>query len=106
LGRRERSVSCAGHIYFFTTQSLRNLYEAAGFSTVKLDYVGRSLTLERLFYNIGVMTKSTRVKNSLSRIPERLGLRRLKLYLNFRDMQRVCVRKVAPAGSVSRPSGA
>ena len=46
LGRRERSVSCGGHIYFFTTSSLRKLYEAAGFETVKLDYVGRSLTAD------------------------------------------------------------
>jgi SAM-dependent methyltransferase len=95
LGRRERSVSCGGHLYFFTTRTLRNLYEAAGFKTVQVDYVGRSLTAERLCYNLGVMSKSPKVKRSLERAAERLKLRRLRLHLNLRDMQRVCVQKVA-----------
>ncbi len=52
MGRRERSLSCNGHIYFFTTESLRKLYEMAGFRTVEFRCVGRSLTLERLLYNV------------------------------------------------------
>ena len=32
LGRRERSLRCSGHCYFFTTQTLQKLYDAAGFS--------------------------------------------------------------------------
>ena len=40
LGRRERSVSCGGHIYFFTTNTLKNLYEAAGFKTVQARLCG------------------------------------------------------------------
>jgi SAM-dependent methyltransferase len=106
LGRRERSISCAGHIYFFTTRSLRHLYEAAGFSTLRLDYVGRSLTAERLLYNLGVMSKSQRVQHSLSRLSQRLGLERMKLYLNFRDMQRVCVQKVASTRTALQPTAA
>jgi SAM-dependent methyltransferase len=101
LGRRERSVSCGGHIYFFTTQTLRNLYEAAGFKTVQLDYVGRSLTVERLLYNVGVMSKSLKVRRALDRVSDRLGLKNVNLYLNFRDMQRVCVQKVTTASMVS-----
>ncbi len=97
LGRRERSLGCIGHIYFFTTQSLKNLYEAAGFKTVRLDYVGRSLTAERLLYNVGVISRSPKLKWRLDRISDRLGLRNWKFYLNFRDMQRVCVQKVAQA---------
>ena len=105
LGRRERSVSCGGHIYFFTTSSLKKLYEAAGFETVKLDYVGRTLTGERLLYNLAVMSKSPKLRQSLSKLSDRVGLERLKLYLNFRDMQRVCVRKTASPSRVSRSSG-
>ena len=60
LGRRERSLSCNGHIYFFTTDTLKKLYEAAGFREVKLAYTGRSLTADRLAWNIGVMSKSER----------------------------------------------
>jgi SAM-dependent methyltransferase len=101
LGRRERSVACNGHIYFFTTDSLRKLYEAAGFETVQLDYVGRSLTGERILYNVGVISKSPRIKASLERLSYRLGLERLKFRFNLRDMQRVCVRKVAPVPASS-----
>ena len=97
LGRRERSISCSGHIYFFTTESLRNLYRAAGFKTVQLDYVGRSLTVDRLFYNIGVISKSEGVKKALRKVSNKMHLNKLNLYLNLRDMQRVCVQKLTPA---------
>jgi SAM-dependent methyltransferase len=106
MGRRERSVSCGGHIYFFTTSSLRTLYEAAGFETVQLDYVGRSLTAERLLYNVAVMSKSPKLRQSLHRISNRTGLEKIKLYLNFRDMQRVCVRKTGSASRASRSAEA
>jgi SAM-dependent methyltransferase len=101
MGRRERSVSCGGHIYFFTTQSLKNLYEAAGFETVRLDYVGRSLTVERLMYNLGVVSKSEATQKLLERLSSGLGLKKVNLHLNFRDMQRVCVQK---SGSVASPA--
>jgi SAM-dependent methyltransferase len=104
LGRRERSVSCGGHLYFFTTRTLRNLYEAAGFKTVQVDYVGRSLTAERLFYNLGVMSKSPKVKRSLVQAADRLKLSKLILYLNVRDMQRVCVQKVASVDTAAQPA--
>ncbi len=95
LGKRERSLNCNGHIYFFTTQTLKKLYEAAGFREVKVAYTGRSLTADRLAWNIGVMSKSDRVKGWLDRMSRRLKLEKLRLYLNMRDMQRVCVQKVA-----------
>ncbi len=101
LGRRERSLACSGHIYFFTTQTLKNLYEAAGFKTVRLDYVGRSLTAERLLYNLGLISRSSRVKHGLNQISDRLRLKTWKLHLNFRDMQRVCVQKAAVASTLS-----
>jgi SAM-dependent methyltransferase len=94
LGRRERSLSCEGHIYFFTTQTLRSFYEAAGFETRQLDYVGRSLTVDRLLWNVGVVSKSARFQTTLTSASRKLGLNKVHLYLNLGDMQRVCVRKV------------
>jgi SAM-dependent methyltransferase len=94
LGRRERSINCIGHIYFFTTRTLKNLYEAAGFRTLQLDYVGRSLTVDRLFWNVGVISKSKRFSQGLAQVSQKIGLNKIHLYLNFRDMQRVCVQKV------------
>jgi 2-polyprenyl-3-methyl-5-hydroxy-6-metoxy-1,4-benzoquinol methylase len=99
FGRRERSISCSGHIYFFTTQTLKSLYEAAGFKAVQLGYVGRSLTLGRLLYNVGVMSKSQKVSKALARVSESLHLDKVGMYLNVRDMQRACVQKVVPSMS-------
>lgn len=93
LGRRERSLSCDGHIFFFTTESLSRVYTRAGFELEKIDYVGRSLTLDRLAYNLGVMSKSPVIQRGLIQAARRLFLNQLRLRLNMRDMQRVCLRK-------------
>lgn len=93
LGRRERSLSCNGHIYFFTTGSLRDVYTKAGFAEVRTDYVGRTLTLDRLAYNIGVMSKSPAFKEKAIAGSRRLGLQNHSITLNARDMQRVCLVK-------------
>jgi SAM-dependent methyltransferase len=93
LGRRERSVSCNGHIYFFTTESLRKTYEKAGFETVKLQIVGRSLSMERLLWNVGVMSKSRAVQSLLERVSTTFGFNKLNFRLNMHDMQRVIIRK-------------
>ena len=94
LGRRERSLSCEGHVYFFTNDSLRKCYETAGFRIVEHRCVGRSLTLNRLAYNFGVMSKSPRFQHMADAVTRALRLYRASIYLNVRDMQRVCVQKV------------
>ena len=94
LGRRERSLSCDAHIYFFTSESLGKLYGLAGFRKIKLWYVGRTLSLERLMWNFGVMSKSEKAKERLANISRNLRLNSVRIYLNTRDMQRVCVEKV------------
>lgn len=93
LGRRERSISCDGHIYFFTSKSLRDLCEAAGFGMVQLDYVGRTLTLDRLFWNVGVVSKLAAIQSAIGRISRALHFERIHIHLNLRDMQRVCLRR-------------
>jgi SAM-dependent methyltransferase len=93
LGRRERSLSCDGHIYFFTEASLRNCYEGAGFRRVDFRPVGRTLTLNRLALNLGIMTKNRRIKQWLENASRVFGLNKIRLYLNTGDMQRVCLVK-------------
>ena len=97
LGRRERSLSCDGHIYFFTTDTLRRAYEKAGFSLVQFQCVGRSLTLERLVYNVGVISKSPIILRTITSISRRLMFHKLSITINVRDMQRVCVQKAVTA---------
>ena len=95
LGRRERSLSCDGHIYFFTAATLARMATAAGFKIVRTDYVGRSLTLDRLLYNVGVMTKSSAAQRGLTRLSTFMRLNQRAVTLNLRDMQRVYLEKVA-----------
>ena len=95
LGKRERSISCDGHIYFFTSDSLEKLYSLAAFRRVKLWYTGRTLNLERLMWNLGVMSKNETVKTLLAFISRYLHLNKVRIYLNTHDMQRVCVQKAS-----------
>lgn len=95
LGKRERSLSCDGHIYFFTTDTLRKLTEKAGFIYQQLRYVGRSLSLDRLAWNVGVMSKSKAVKDTLAKLSHAAHFEKLHFRLNMRDMQRIVVQKPA-----------
>lgn len=93
LGRRERSVSCDGHIYFFTSQSLQQTAEKAGLELVQRKYVGRHLTLDRLAWNLGVVSKSKIVQRSIASLSRKLRLQDRALHLNVGDMQRLYLRK-------------
>lgn len=93
MGRRERSLSnCDGHIYFFTVPSLSALLEKNGFAVERVDLVGRTLTADRLLYNVGVMSRSTGVQKLLASTGSALGLDKLELHVNIRDMQRIYCR--------------
>jgi SAM-dependent methyltransferase len=93
FGRRERSINnCHGHIYFFTVPSLRRLLEQAGFEVFRVDLVGRTLTVERLLYNIGIMTRNQKIIGFLCRLGAKLRLDRFHVHVNVRDMQRLYCR--------------
>ncbi|MGB8368894.1 MAG: methyltransferase domain-containing protein [Limisphaerales bacterium] len=90
LGRRERSLAnCDGHIFFFTVTTLRKMFEKCGFEVVRSDLVGRTLTWERLFYNIGVITHSSRIQRWLASLSATLHLDRFRIHINARDIQRI-----------------
>lgn len=93
LRHRERSVSCDGHIYFFTTTTLREIGEKAGFKYAFVNYVGRSLSAARLLWNIGVMSKSRRAQVAIGKLSKFARLNKVPLRLNARDMQRMVLRK-------------
>lgn len=91
LRHRERSVRCDGHIYFFTRKSLTRLVEDHGFKVLKYEKVGRTLTMERFFTNLGIVTGK---KELFSRLSDKLNLDRHVIRINLRDMQRIyCFRK-------------
>ena len=93
LGRRERSVSCEGHIYFFTSATLARISEKAGFQVLRADRVGRSMNLSRLVYNIGVMSKSPTIQGVLSKAARSSRFDRLSFSLNVRDMEPIYLGK-------------
>ena len=93
LGKRERSLSCDGHIYFFTSTTLAEMARRCGFEVLTTSFVGRSLTMDRLLYNVGVVSKSDRLRGLLRRMSMRLNLNKVPLYLNLRDMERIYLRK-------------
>lgn len=95
LGQRERSINnCPGHIYFFTVPTLRQVLEKAGFEVVRTDLVGRTLTVDRVLLNIGVVSRSKPVLRALLRTGEALKLDRWRVHLNLRDMQRIYCRAI------------
>lgn len=61
LGRRERSLSCDGHIFFYTQDTLTRLLQDCGFTTLRAERVGRTMSLARLLWNFGVMSKSASI---------------------------------------------
>jgi len=95
LGRRERSLSCEGHIYFFTTKTLRAISEKAGFVVEQSDKVGRSLTIGRLAYNLGVITRSKALGRAIQQGARRIGLENTSMTFNVRDMERIYLAKPA-----------
>ena len=96
LGRRERSLSCDGHVYFYTARTLAALLERCGFEIVRERRVGRTMSLGRLLWNLGVMSKSKMLARLIERACAALDLaRRGRLYLNAGDMLRVHARKRA-----------
>lgn len=93
LGHRERSLRCDGHVYFFTFDTLRRSYEKAGFREVETRAVGRTLSVDRLLWNIGTVCGSQALRTGLGRLARGGRLDGLRLTLSLRDMQRVVVRK-------------
>jgi SAM-dependent methyltransferase len=95
LGKRERSLSCDGHIYFYTTDTLTALLKQNGFEIARVEKVGRTMSIDRMLWNFGIMSKSKTVKDWVKKIGQSKQMRDRYLYLNLRDMVRVYARKVA-----------
>jgi 2-polyprenyl-3-methyl-5-hydroxy-6-metoxy-1,4-benzoquinol methylase len=95
LGRRERSIAaCNGHIYFFTVPTLSRMLERSGFQVARTDLVGRTLTMQRLLTNVGIVSRSDQFRQLLGRVSQTLHLDRMQMHVNVHDMQRLYARAV------------
>jgi 2-polyprenyl-3-methyl-5-hydroxy-6-metoxy-1,4-benzoquinol methylase len=92
LGRRERSMSCDGHIFFYTVKSATALLKANGFEIARVDKVGRTMSVARMLANVGIMSKSATVRKFMESISTKWGLHDHYLYVNARDMVRIYAR--------------
>ena len=95
LGRRERNLSCDGHIFFYTERTLTTVLKKNGFDIVRVERVGRTMSLARLLAVVGVISKSDRLKQALAAFGDRMGLHERHIHLNARDMVRVYARRRA-----------
>ncbi len=92
LKGRERSV-IAGHTYYFTRKSIQTLTQKAGFETVRLDTVGRTVTLDRLSFYASKLLDTDWTTKAINSISDTLHLNKVALYINLHDMMRVYLRK-------------
>lgn len=95
LGRRERSLSnCNGHIFFFTVPTLQQLLQKNGFEVVQTELVGRTLTVDRLLFNVALSLRSEPIRRWVNAGCRWLRLDRLRVHVNVHDMQRLYVRAI------------
>lgn len=93
LKHRERSIRCSGHLFFFTKKTLRNIVEKEQFKILKHSRVGRTLSFERLLWNISIIFESYKINVIIKKIYKITKINKIKLYLNIGDMQRIYCQK-------------
>ena len=89
LRHRERSLRILDHLFFFTPKTLGQLLERNGFRVVKTQYVGRTLNVDRLIFDVGLVTSNARLSRILRGIATKTGLAKLRFRINIHDMQRI-----------------
>ncbi|MHC4461919.1 MAG: class I SAM-dependent methyltransferase [Planctomycetota bacterium] len=93
LKGRERSV-IPGHVYYFTQETIRALAHKLGLEVVKLESVGRTLTLDRLCFYFAKFLNSDRATSVINFVSNTLRLNKVRVHINLRDMMRLYLRKV------------
>lgn len=92
LKERERSV-IPGHLMYFTTDSIKRLLIKKGFEICRIDYVGRTLTYDRLLLNIARVLGTKTTRRWLASISSKYNFSNYNIYINLRDMMRVYSKK-------------
>jgi SAM-dependent methyltransferase len=105
FGPRERNVACEGHVYFFTTGTFAAMARRGGFALVQSKVVGRSMTLDRLLWHMGQISRRVWLQRRLEHASRIGRLDAVRLRLNVRDIQRVSLRRPANAvGAETMPA--
>lgn len=89
---RERSV-IVGHKHYFTQKSMENLASRASLEVARLESVGRTVTIDRLFFYAAKFLNSERSTRFLALLSEKLRLNKVHFHINLGDMMRLFLRK-------------
>lgn len=92
LKGRERSV-ISGHTYYFTRKSIQTITQKAGLEVIRLDSVGRTVTLDRLCFYVAKFINTNCTTKIINLISEMLHFNKIVLHINLCDMMRVYLRK-------------
>jgi 2-polyprenyl-3-methyl-5-hydroxy-6-metoxy-1,4-benzoquinol methylase len=94
LKGRERSV-ISGHKYYFTRKTIKTLAAKTGFEVVRLDSVGRTVTLDRLCFYAAKFLNFRLATKMLTCLSDSFRLNKLHVCINLHDMMRLYLRKTA-----------
>jgi SAM-dependent methyltransferase len=92
LRGRERSV-IPGHLYYFTPKTIAALSRSAGFEIARLDFVGRTVTIDRLCFYAAKFLNLPWATRLITGLSERLHLNKVRVHINLYDMMRLYLRK-------------
>ena len=92
LRGRERSVIDA-HLHYFTRKSMLTMCRHAGFEAVRVEAVGRTVTLDRLSFYFAKLLGSQRATNPIIRLSDFLHLNKIHIHINLHDMMRLYLQK-------------
>lgn len=93
LRGRERSV-ILGHLYYFTRETIQVMASKSGFEVVRLESVGRTVTLDRLCFYAAKFLNSNRATSALTSLSDALHLNKVRVHINLHDMMRLYMHKV------------
>jgi hypothetical protein len=87
-GRRKNSVGCSDRNCFIADKSLESMACECGFEILQVP-VGHSMIAECFLYSAVVVLKSKRLTGKFWASSRTLGLNKIALYLNARDLVRI-----------------
>jgi 2-polyprenyl-3-methyl-5-hydroxy-6-metoxy-1,4-benzoquinol methylase len=92
LRGRERSV-IPQHLHYFTRKSMLAMCGDAGFGAIKVEAVGRTVTLDRLSFYLAKFLRSQGATKATTSLSDFLHLNRIRIHVNLHDMMRLYLQK-------------
>ena len=92
LRGRERSV-IPQHLHYFTRKSMLMMCRQANFDAIRVEAVGRTVTLDRLSFYFAKFLGSYRATKPITSLSDFLHLNKARVYINLHDMMRLYLQK-------------